>query len=208
MMAEFHLAASVWESGYCACWITVTLSWLTGTLEENRDIDNAISKTCAFLTMTSLPIKLHKGKGKCFFMDLSVAVSPPPVIYLHFFAALSSSPVCLQWCTWTVLKTISNTICILIWLGIVNLSHFSSVSLHTQNLLRISVYYGIRTQLKLTSKIYPGCMLYHILSQLKEQMVNKILEMTAHNPCTGSACCAWVLRLWTPWTLHTTHNSP
>ncbi len=54
MMAEFHFAVSVSGSRYCACRLTVTLSWLTGTFEYNRDIVNAISNTCAFPTMTSV----------------------------------------------------------------------------------------------------------------------------------------------------------
>ncbi len=52
MMAGFHLAASVSGSWYRACWPTVTLSWLTGTLEQNRAIVNVISNICAFPTVT------------------------------------------------------------------------------------------------------------------------------------------------------------
>ncbi len=48
MMAVFHLAASVSGSCYCALQLTVSLSWLTGTLEQNRAIIDIISNTYTF----------------------------------------------------------------------------------------------------------------------------------------------------------------
>ncbi len=60
-MAEFHLAASVSGSWYRACWLTVTLSCLTGTLEYNRAIVNVISNTCAFPVATSQTVCCETG---------------------------------------------------------------------------------------------------------------------------------------------------
>ncbi len=51
MMAEFHLAAS--RSRYCACWLTITLSALTGLIDQNRAIVNVISNSSAVPTVTS-----------------------------------------------------------------------------------------------------------------------------------------------------------
>lgn len=50
----FNLATSVSGSWCCACWPTVTLSWLNGTLEKNRATVNFVSNTCAF---SIIPVK-------------------------------------------------------------------------------------------------------------------------------------------------------
>lgn len=48
-MAEFHFAAPISGSWYRSCWLTVILSWLTGTLGFNGTIVNVISNTFTFL---------------------------------------------------------------------------------------------------------------------------------------------------------------
>lgn len=50
--AEFHLTAFISASWYSTCLLTVTVSWLTGTVQKYRAIV-VISNTCAFLTTYS-----------------------------------------------------------------------------------------------------------------------------------------------------------
>ncbi len=66
MMAEFLLAASLSGYCYCACRLTVTLSWLTGITEYNRALVNVICNTCAFPTMSQMSaVKNACSKAKC-----------------------------------------------------------------------------------------------------------------------------------------------
>ncbi len=91
MMAEFHLAASASRSCYCACWLTVTLSRLTETLEHNTSFFTVISNTCAFPTMTSQNVCCEKGVHTMLIKSITTSqISLYFAVYRSFYI----------WCRW------------------------------------------------------------------------------------------------------------